>query len=60
MKNYINFEVDEIRFPTLKAFMKDLKDHNERGVFILDAGIGVEDNTWYSIFKEQGIFIKST
>lgn len=39
--------------------MKDLKTANQKGVFILDTGIAVEDNTWYSTYKEQNVFIKS-
>ncbi len=41
-------------------FVKNLHNHNQRAVFILDAGIGVTDNHWYDDYKSQSIFIKSS
>lgn len=41
MDEYKNFEVDKVRFPTMLKFVENLKNHNQRSVFILDAGIGV-------------------
>lgn len=59
MDEYKNFEVDKVRFPTMLKFVENLKNHNQRSVFILDAGIGVQDNHWYDDYKSQEIFIKS-
>lgn len=59
MDAYKNFEVDKIRFPTMLDLINDLHNHHQRAVFIVDAGIGINDNLWYDGYSKQNVFIKS-
>lgn len=61
MDSYLNFEVDQKRFPNLKGLMQQLHVNKQKGVLILDAGIGVKNNpNWFNDeISKSKIFIQS-
>lgn len=62
MDRYLNFEVDLKKFSDLKSFNGKLKEANLKAIYVLGAGIGVENNPkWYSPeIEKYGFFIQSS
>ena len=53
MRNYVDFTIDETRFPP-QGFNELLQKYQKRWVPIIDAGIGLENDT-YAIQKMKDL-----